>query len=85
MNIDEITTKELLEMKDKVDRIFEMLSPVLIEADHLTKTKGLNENTISRNENIEKFNEFGKRKLLIKLESVPVIKNRKRTKSGTKS
>jgi hypothetical protein len=39
----------------------------------------LNENTISRNNQIEKFNEVGKRKLLINLKSVPVIKNRKKS------
>lgn len=76
----ELTKEELLEMKLKVDRIFEMLGQVLIPADTVTKTKGLNENTISRNNSIEKFNEFGKRKLLIEVKSVSVIKNRKRTK-----
>lgn len=77
MTSQEIYT-ELKEMGEKVDRIFEMLKPVLIEADYLTKTNGLNENTISRNNKVDKFNMVGKRRLLMTLESVPVVKNRKR-------
>ncbi|HEY0658218.1 MAG TPA: hypothetical protein VGD05_07075 [Pyrinomonadaceae bacterium] len=80
-DIDELNSKVEI-LTEQNNRILAILGNIFIEADYLTKTKGLNENTISRNNRIEKFNEIGKRKLLIKLESVTVIKNRKRSQKG---
>lgn len=60
------------------------LGELVIEADYVTKAKRLNNKTISKNDNLEKFNGIGQRKTLISLESVAVVKNRKRGKSTTK-
>lgn len=54
------------------------LGDVLIEADHVTKAKDLSPKTISQNKTVEKYNQVGKRKLLMKLEDVNVLKNRRR-------
>lgn len=54
------------------------LGNVLIEADHVTKTRDLSPKTISQNKKIVKYNQTGKRKLLMKLEDIEVIQNRKR-------
>jgi len=56
----------------------EALGEVLVEAEYITKVKRLNRNTISENEKLEKFQGIGKRKLLIKVSSIPVVKQRKR-------
>lgn len=58
--------------------ILEILSTVLVEADYLTKVIGLNKKTISQNKMLERFQGIGKRKLLIKIESVPVVRALKR-------
>jgi hypothetical protein len=76
----EMAKQDYDELNQKIDLILNILSGVLVEADYLTKVKGLNKRTISQNEKLEKFNEIGKRKLLIKLESVPVVRARKRSK-----
>jgi hypothetical protein len=57
-----------------------MFAPLPVEAAFVTKAKGLNRETISKNDNLEKFQTIGARKLLLKLESVLVVKNRKRKK-----
>jgi hypothetical protein len=54
------------------------LGKVLVEADHVTKTRDLSPKTISQNKKITKYNERGHRKLLMTLEDVEVIQNRKR-------
>ena len=61
------------------------LDEVLVEAEYLSKVKGLNPKTISQNKNLEKFNEIGGRKLLMKLESVVVVRQRKGTRKRTVS
>lgn len=54
------------------------LGGLLVEANHVTKKKELSPKTISQNNTVTKYNEHGKRKLLMKLEDVEVIQNRKR-------
>lgn len=70
--------KEISAMRGDVQQILNILNDVFISAEQLTKIKNLNVNTISRNNKIEKYNEIGKRKLLISLSSVPMIKKRKK-------
>ena len=54
------------------------LNDLLIAAAYVTKAKWLNKNTISQNDKLAKFEELGKRRVLMTLESISVIKNRKR-------
>lgn len=86
-----MTEERIKRLEEKLDRmaadqqkLLAMIGSVLVEADHLTKAKGLNKNTISQNDKLEKYNQIGKRKLLLKLESVPVIRNRKRSQKRNK-
>lgn len=67
------------------ERLLAIFSGLFVEADTLTKIHGLNQNTISRNEKLEKFKEIGGRKILLKLEAVPVVKSLKRPKKRAKS
>lgn len=81
----------LKRIEQKLDELLELapalsaLNSLLIEADYVTKAKGLNKNTISQNDGLEKFNGIGSRKVLVKLESVAVLKQRKRTKKPIQS
>jgi len=54
------------------------LGELLVEANHVTKAKGLNPKTISKNKNLDKFQGIGERKLLLKLSSVEVVKQRRK-------
>jgi hypothetical protein len=54
------------------------LGGLLVEASHVTKAKDLSPKTISQNKKVTKYNAKGHRKLLMKLEDVDVIQNRKR-------
>jgi hypothetical protein len=56
------------------------LNEMLVEADAVARAKGLHRNTISQNESVEKYQETGKRKLLMRVRDVPVLRNRKRGK-----
>ena len=58
--------------------IYDMFAPLLVEAAFVSRAKGLNRKTISQNKKLEKFQEIGKRMILLKLESVVMVKNRKR-------
>lgn len=69
----EILTDLVLEQQ----KLLFPLNEVLVKATDVTKYKGLSRNTIGMNRHVEKYNEFGKKKLLISLESVSVVKNRK--------
>lgn len=78
-----MTEEQAERLEQKLDTIIEALpalealGELLVEADFVTKTKGLNPKTISKNKNLEKFQAIGKRKLLLKLSTVPVIRQRK--------
>lgn len=74
----------VLERLDRITPIIEALGNLVVEADFVTRAKRLNKKTISQNDSLEKFNGLGERKVLLKLSSIPVIKQRKRTKKGTK-
>lgn len=73
-------------VEQKLDRVIEALpalyalGELLIEADFVTKAKHLNRKTISQNDKLEKFQELAHRKVLMKLSSIPVIRQRKRRK-----
>lgn len=83
-----MNTFELIELNEKLDKALEMLreqqqvisamGELLVGAHYVAQAKELHRNTISRNEKLDKFNEFGHRKALMTLESVTVVKNRKR-------
>jgi len=77
-------TPELEELANKIDRLLrlapalETLNTLLIEADYVTKAKRLNKKTISENDKLEKYKQLGgHRKILLTIESVPVIRDRK--------
>lgn len=78
-----MTEEQAERLEQKLDTIIdalpalEALGELLVEADLVTKTKGLNPKTISKNNNLEKYQAVGKRKLLLKLSTVPVIRQRK--------
>ncbi len=80
----EISDSDLLRIEAKLDRLLDLapaleaMGDLLVEADFVTKAKRLNKNTISQNQSMEKFNEIGSRKVLLKVSSVPVLKQRKR-------
>jgi hypothetical protein len=69
---------ERTEAMDAALPALQALGELVVEADYVTKAKRLNKNTISVNDKLEKFNGIGQRKTLIKLQSVAVVKNRKR-------
>jgi hypothetical protein len=79
-----LTSEDFDRIEAKLDTLLEYspalqaLGEMLVEADYLAQVKGLNKKTISQNKKLEKFNEIGGRKLLVKIESVPVIQNRKK-------
>jgi hypothetical protein len=78
-----MSDKELRRLQQQVDYLTQLVKPLcdlLIYADDVTKARGLNKNTISQNDKLEKYNKPGERKLLISIASVPVIRNRKRIK-----
>lgn len=54
------------------------LADVLVEGSAITKNKKLNKNTLSQNKSIDKFNASGSNRILMKLEDVTVLKNRRR-------
>jgi hypothetical protein len=60
--------------------VIRALGEMLVEADAVTRAKGLHRNTISQNESVEKYNALGSRKLLMRVRDVPVLRNRKRGK-----
>jgi hypothetical protein len=59
-----------------------MFAPLLVEAVFVTRAKGLNKKTISQNDKLEKFQGIGERKILLKLGSVVVVRNRERKKQN---
>jgi hypothetical protein len=69
---------ELLEMLRDFSKPLAVFNELVVQADYVTKAKQLNKNTISKNDKLEKYNAFGKRKVLMSLESVAVVKNRKK-------
>jgi hypothetical protein len=76
------TTEERLE---RIERMLADLAPtvhalgdVLVEAEHVTKKKDLHRNTVANNRHVTKYQEPGKRKLLMSVRDVPVLQNRKR-------
>lgn len=71
---------KVLKNQERQQPILDALGDLLIEADYVTKAKGLNKSTISQNEKLDKFQEIGKRKILLTVESVAVVKARKRGK-----
>ena len=80
----EFIKQQLTETRNELRLMREMLEPILISADHLNKVKGLNKNTISQNNKIDKYNGIGKRKVLLTLESVTVLQQPKRAKKWNK-
>ncbi|MBX3297449.1 MAG: hypothetical protein KF762_17240 [Acidobacteria bacterium] len=56
------------------------IGEMLIEAADVTRLKGLNPKTISASRSIEKFNEPGRRRILISLRAAAAIKPRRRRK-----
>lgn len=76
--------KKIEEMSDKIDALsavipgLQALGELLIEADFVTKTKGLNPKTISKNSNLEKYQGLGQRKLLMSLSTVNVVKQKRK-------
>lgn len=56
------------------------IGEMLIEAADVTRLKGLNPKTISANRSIEKFDEPGRRRILISLRAAAAIKPRRRRK-----
>lgn len=54
------------------------LNELLVEAADVSRRKGLSRNTAANNKHIDKYQEPGRRKLLMRLEDVSVLKNRKR-------
>jgi hypothetical protein len=78
-----VTLKQHEALIDRLDRVLpviDALGELVVEADYVSKAKRLNKNTISQNKKLEKFNGLGERKVLLKLSSIPVIKQRKRRK-----
>ncbi len=81
--------EQLHQLEEKMDRIIaalpaiEAFASLLVEADAVTKRRGLNPKTISANNRIEKFQEPGRRKLLIRVDEINVIKQRKRSRART--
>ena len=78
-----MTEKDIKQLQEQIDyltRIVKPLYDLLIYADDVTKAMGLNKNTISQNDKLEKYNKPGERKILLSLASVPVIRNRKRSR-----
>lgn len=63
----ETIREEIAALHDDVKQLLSIMSEVFIPAAQVTKTKRLNENTITRNDKIEKYNEIGKCRLLISL------------------
>lgn len=68
-----------------VQKFTAMFGDLLIEAEFVTKAKGLSPKTISQNKKLEKFQGIGQRKLLIELKSVAVVKQRKGTRKIAKT
>lgn len=74
------------ELSGRLDRIdantltSAAIGEMLIEAADVTRLKGLNPKTISASRSIEKFNEPGRRRILISLRAAAAIKPRRRRK-----
>jgi len=81
-----MTEDQATRLEDKLDQLLELkpallaLGELLVEADFITKAKGLNPKTISKNRTLDKYQGFGQRKLLVKVSALNVIKQRKRPK-----
>lgn len=56
---------------------FDALGELLVEADYVTKARGLSPKTIAKN-GVDKYQDRGHRKLLIKLQDVDAVLKRKR-------
>lgn len=76
----DLVLTELAELRRKVEPFAEMV----MKAEVVTKAKGLGKNTVIANEQVEKYVEPGKKKVLVSLESVSVLKHRKRAKKQAK-
>ena len=56
------------------------LNELLVEAADVSRRKGLARNTAANNRHIEKYQQPGRRRLLMRQEDVSVLRNRKRGK-----
>lgn len=79
-----MTEEQAARIERKLDEIIEVLPTIhamgklLVWGKTVTDKRGLNENTLSRNEKIVKFQEIGHRKIYIELKDIFVVRNRKR-------
>jgi hypothetical protein len=71
----------LTEKVEAYERRIAPLSDLVVKAEDITKTKGLSNNAVSANGNLEKYVVPTKRKVLLSLESVQVLGHRKRRKN----
>lgn len=54
------------------------LGAILVQRKTVNDRTGINKNTLSQNNNIDKFEEIGHRRTYIEIGQVPVVKQRKR-------
>jgi hypothetical protein len=75
------------QLNEKLDKLLELaptieaLGSLLVRRKTATDRLGLNRNTLDQNDNIDKYEEVGRRKTFIEVGDIAVVKKRKRSKT----
>lgn len=79
-------TEDEKRLERKIDELLELaptiraLGEVLVERTTVNERLGLNRNTITKNEKLEKFAPVGQRKTLLQIRDIAVIRTKKHRK-----